>query len=45
MAGGAVAGVVIGVIACLALAALLVVLLRNRCLCMFSFKAYIKAYA
>ena len=32
MAGGAVAGVVIGVIACLALAALLVVLLRNRCI-------------
>ena len=37
MAGGAVAGIVIGVIACLALAALLVVLLRNRCLCMLSF--------
>ena len=45
MAGGAVAGIVIGVIACLALAALLVVLLRNRCFCMLSFKAYIKAYA
>ena len=30
MAGGAVAGVVIAVIACLALSALLVVMLRNR---------------
>ena len=31
MGGGAVAGIVIGVIACLALATLLVVMLRNRC--------------
>ena len=31
MAGGAVAGVVIGVLACLALVTLLVVMLRNRC--------------
>ena len=30
MAGGAVAGVVIAVLACLALAAVLVVMLRNR---------------
>ena len=30
MAGGAVAGVVIAVLACLALATLLVVMLRNR---------------